>query len=195
MVMLLSGLVIFFGVHAVPMSPVLRERLSLTLGQVGYQALFGLLSLAGLLLIVWGYEAAQPYNQIIWSPPVWTQHLATLLMLPAFVAISATYIPSNIRTVLKHPMLVAIKLWAFAHLIANGDLISMILFGSFLAYGVVDRISVKRRGALGPLGEAKGGIAGDLTAAVVGIGAYLFFLLYGHAWLFGVAPIAAISYY
>lgn len=194
MLMLISGLVIFFAVHAVPMSPSFRNTVTERIGRTGYQLMFSVVSLLGLLLIVWGYQASGEWNVIIWSPPVWTQHVATLLMLPALIALAAAYIPSNIRSALKHPMLVAIKVWAFAHLIANGDLVSMLLFGSFLVYGVVDRISVKRRGSLGPLGAAQGGIGGDIAAVVIGTGAYLFLLFYGHAWLFGVAPIPAISW-
>lgn len=194
-VMLILGLILFFGIHALPMNTGARTAVLDRLGEPAYKVLFGVMSLAGLVVIVWGYQAAVEDNVFIWTPPVWTQHIAVLLMLPALIILVSAYVPSRIRSALKHPMLVAIKVWAFAHLIANGDLVSMILFGAFLAYAVVDRISVKRRAALGPLGAAAGTVWGDVISVVVGSAAFWFFLVYGHAWLFGVAPIPALSWY
>ena len=103
------------------------------------------------MLIVLGYHKLQIMpgkNPQLWNPPVWSRHLAFVLMLPSFVLLVAAYVPSRIRTAVKHPMLAAVKIWAFAHLLANGDLGSLVLFGSFLAWAVYDRISVKRRAAL-----------------------------------------------
>jgi len=117
----------------------------------GGRAVFSVLSLIGLVLIVLGYHKLQLMpgkNPQLWSPPVWTRHLAFVLMLPSFVLLVAAYVPSRIRTAVKHPMLAAVKIWAFAHLLANGDLGSIVLFGSFLAWGVYARIAAKRRGAL-----------------------------------------------
>ena len=118
-----------------------------------------MLSLVGLTLIVLGFYKLHLHpgkNPILWDPPTWTRHMALALMLPAMIALVATYVPSHIHVMLKHPMLVAIKIWALAHLLANGDLASLLLFGSFLAFAVYDRISVKRRGDLGPIGRAAG---------------------------------------
>ena len=119
--------------------------------------------------------------------------LTLALMLVAFILLAAAYIPSRIRTAVKHPMLAAVKLWAFAHLLVRGDLASLLLFGSFLAYGVFDRISVKKRHALGPLGAAQGGLKGDIVVVAVGTVAYLLMLLFGHAYLIGV-PLMRMSF-
>ena len=113
---------------------------------------FAVVSLIGFALIVLGFHKLQLHpgkNPQLWDPPMWTRHIALALMLPAMIALVAAYVPSHIHTMLKHPMLVAIKIWALAHLLANGDLASLVLFGSFLAFAVYDRISVKRRGAPG----------------------------------------------
>jgi uncharacterized membrane protein len=141
------------------------------------------------VLIVLGYGQMQGLgrgNPELWVPPAWTRHLVLLLMIPSMVLLVAAYVPSRIRSVVGHPMLAALKTWAFAHLLANGDLASVLLFGSLLAYGVWDRISVSDRPSPGPLGAAKGGIIGDVVAVVAGLALYAFMLLWGHAWLIGV---------
>ena len=197
MMMLVVGLIIFLGIHVLPTSPDVRDALKGRLGEGAYKGLFSVISLIGLVIIVFGYHKMQlnpGKNPLLWDPPTWTRHIAVLLMLPAMIFLVAAYIPSRIRSALKHPMLVAIKIWALAHLIANGDVASFLLFGSFLAYAVYDRISVKRRGALGPLGATHSSPAiNDIY--VVGIGALLYaaLLFGGHGWLFGVSPIPALG--
>lgn len=189
MTLLILGLLIFLGVHAIPMAPALREKVRGGISPTGYQLVFSLISALGLLLIVWGYGQMQGQGRLnpeIYTPPLWMRHITLLLMLFSFILLAAAYIPSNIRTAVKHPMLAGIKIWAFGHLLANGDLASLILFGSFLAWAVLDRISVKRRQALGPLGAAKGGLGGDIAAVAVGVAAYGFMVLWGHTWLIGV---------
>jgi uncharacterized membrane protein len=188
MLLLAVGLILFLGIHAVPTSPDLRNGLVARFGEPAYKIAFAIASFAGLALIVLGYHKLQMNpgkNVVFGEPPVWLNHVTWLLMLPAMIALVAAYVPSRIRTALKHPMLVAIKIWALAHLLVNWDLASVLLFGSFLAYGVYDRISVKKRGALGPLGAKQGGLVGDLVVLAVGIGLYAFMLHGGHAWLIG----------
>jgi uncharacterized membrane protein len=188
MLLLVVGLVLFLGIHLVPTSPDLRAGLVARFGEPAYKVAFALVSLLGLVVIVLGYHKLQlnpGKNVFFGNPPVWLNHVAWLLMLPAMIALVAAYVPSRIHTALKHPMLVAIKIWALAHLLVNWDLASFLLFGSFLAYAVYDRISVKRRGALGPLGSKQGGLAGDLVVLVVGVGLYAALLFGGHAWLTG----------
>jgi uncharacterized membrane protein len=186
--LLVIGLVVFLGAHLVPTFPKTRADLRIRLGENGYKGLFSLVSLVGLVLIVIGFGEARmaSWNMVLWSPPVWTKHISFALMLPAFILLVATYIPSRIRDRAKHPMLAAIKIWALAHLIANGDLAGVLLFGAFLAYGVYDRISVKRRGALGPLGAKHGGALNDGLVVVIGVVLYALMLTKGHAWLIGV---------
>jgi uncharacterized membrane protein len=194
MLLLVVGLVLFFAIHLVPTAPDLRDGLIRRFGASAYKALFGVISLAGFVLIVMGYHKMQlnpGKNVVLWESPVWLNHVTWLLMLPAMIALVAAYVPSRIHSALKHPMLVAIKLWALSHLIVNGDLASLVLFGSFLAYAIYDRISVKRRGALGPLGAKIGGIAGDITVVVAGVALYAFMLHVGHGWLIGVPLLPA----
>lgn len=197
MMVLIVGLILFLGVHLLPTSPELRDGLKMRLGDGPYKIIFSLLSLAGVVIIVLGYHKLQLHpgkNPILWEPPVWTRHIAVALMLPAMILLVASLIPSRIRTAAKHPMLAAIKIWAFAHLIANGDLGSLLLFGSFLAFAVYDRISVKSRAALGPLGTAAPASAlNDVLVVVIGTALYLVLLFGGHTWLIGVAPIPELG--
>ncbi len=189
MLILILGLIVFLGVHLLPTAPDVRDGLVARFGANAYKGIFSILSLAGFALIVIGYHKLQLMpgkNVILWDPPTWTKHIAFLLMIPAMICLVAAYVPSRIRTALKHPMLVAIKIWALAHLIANGDLASLMLFAGFLAFAVYDRISVKKRGALGPLGDKTGGVAGDITVVAVGLALYAFMLWAGHALLIGV---------
>lgn len=192
MTLLILGLVLFLGIHMVPMAQGLRRGLQSATSPTLYQGLFALLSAAGLVLIVMGYGQMQGQGRLnpeIYSPPIWLKHVTLLLMWLSMILLVAAYVPSRIRTAVKHPMLASIKLWAFSHLLANGDLASLLLFGSFLAWAVLDRISVKKRAALGPLGAKTGGISGDLIAVVGGTVAYVVLLLWAHKWLIGVAPV------
>ena len=187
MTLLIIGIVVFLGIHLLPTIPDLRDRLVGRLGANGYKVFFSLLSVAGFVLLVWGFARA-PLIQV-WSPPSWTRWVAIVLMLPAFIFLVAAYVPGQIKAKLKHPFLVAIKTWALAHLIANGDLASIILFASFLAYAVYDRIALKRREATGLITmAATGPPRNDLIAVAVGIILYVAFLVWLHPLLFGTAP-------
>jgi uncharacterized membrane protein len=195
MLLLIVGLVVFFAIHLVPTSPELRRGLADRFGEGGYKVAFSLLSLIGFALIVFGYHKLQIHpgkNVELYSPPDWMRHVSFTLMLPAMILLVAAYVPSRIRTGVKHPMLAAVKLWALAHLLVNGDLGSLLLFGSFLAYAIYDRISVKQRGALGPLGARSGGMMGDLVVVGAGLLLYAFMLFHGHALLIGV-PVTSAS--
>lgn len=192
MFVLLLGLVLFLGIHVVPTLPDARAGLAARIGENGYKMLFSVISVVGLVLIVWGFGLARgsTANVQLWTPPPWTKHVAFALMPFAFILLVATYIPSHVRDRAKHPMLAAIKIWALAHLIANGDLAGVILFASFLAYGVYDRISVKKRGALGLLGQRHGGVAADIAVVVIGLALYAVMLFWGHRVLIGVPLVA-----
>ena len=195
MLLLGLGLAFFLAVHLLPTSPGIRDGLVERFGKGAYMAIFSVLSLVGLVLIVYGFWKLQAHpgkNPQLWVPPVWAKHVAFALMLPASIFLAAAYVPSRIRTTLKHPMLIAIKTWALAHLIANGDLGGVVLFTSFLLYAVYDRISLKSRvaGGMGPLGAKTGGLSGDITAVALGLAFYAFMLLWGHQALIGKALIA-----
>ena len=187
--LLLIGLGLFFVAHLGPTRPDLRARLVARFGAGRYSGLFSVVSLVALAMIVWGYGRMQGLargNPQVWDPPAWSKHVTMLLMVPALILLVAAYVPSRIRNATGHPMLIAIMLWALGHLLANGDLASLLLFGSFLAYAVYDRISVGRRHALGPLGEAKGGLPGDVAAIAGGLVLYALLLFWGHQKLTGV---------
>jgi uncharacterized membrane protein len=171
---MILGLVLFIGVHTLTTQRELRARLIASWGEGGYKISYALAALAGLALIVWGFAHYRAAGMIeIWTPPRALKHLTEALMLPAVILVVAAYIRGRIYTALKHPMLAGVKLWAVAHLLANGDLGSIILFGSFLAWAVFDRISLKRRTDAGAPPIPVGGVGNDLIAVAVGIVAYL----------------------
>jgi uncharacterized membrane protein len=189
MALLIGGLALFFIAHLVPMLPSLRAGLVERLGAGPYRGLFSLVSIAGLVLIVLGYGQMQGLgrgNPELWTPPTWIKHVVLLLMIPALILLVAAYVPSRIRSAVGHPMLAALAIWAFAHLLANGDLASLLLFGSFLAFAVIDRMSVTTRASPGPLGGAKGGALHDMAVIALGLALYLLILFWGHAKLTGV---------
>ena len=192
MVWLILGLALFLGVHSVSIvSPQGRHALAQRMGEGGFKGLYTLVSLAGFALIVWGYGLAREAPVLLYTLPTGVRHLAALLMLPVFVLLFAAYLPGRIQRAAKHPMLLAVKFWALAHLLANGTLADVLLFGGFLAWAVADRISVKRRAAAGLLRSAPtraGGPVNDAIALVGGLAVYAVFVLWAHAWLFGVRP-------
>ena len=190
MTLLIAGLVLFLGIHTLPMLPATRAGLVSKLGENGYKGLYTLVSFAGFGLIIYGYGLARfDGPPIVYDPPFWLRHVTMLLMVPVFVFLVAAYVPSRIKKTLKHPMLVAVKLWAFAHLLANGDLASVLLFGGFLAWAVADRISVKRRGpGAGQIAAAAGdpGKYSDVVVILIGLALYGLFVWKLHVWLIGV---------
>jgi len=188
MALLVVGIIVFLGIHTLPTIPGLREALVGRLGETGYKVLFSLLSIAGFVLLVYGFVHAPLIP--VWSPPAWTRWVAIILMLPAFIFLVASYVPGQIKAKLKHPFLVAIKTWALAHLIANGDLASIVLFGAFLAYAVYDRITLKRRQPTSLIGVPGTGVPrNDLIAIVLGGVLYVLFLVWLHPLLIGTAPL------
>ncbi|MBO0764383.1 MAG: NnrU family protein [Hyphomicrobiaceae bacterium] len=187
--MLIGGLALFFVVHLLPTRPQLRARLVARLGSGPYSGLFALVSLVALVLIVLGYGHMRGLgreNPQLWVPPSWSRYVTMLLMIPALILLVAAYVPSRMRIALRHPMLMAVMLWAFAHLLANGDLAAVLLFGSFLAYGLYDMSSANQRAALGPLGRAPGSAVGDSVAIAGGLALYGLLLVWGHQMLTGV---------
>ncbi len=191
MAIFLAGLALFFGVH---LYSALRSRdpdkdIKKRLGYGPYMGFYSLASLIGFGLIIYGFSQTRG-SGLLYDPPVWTRHLNLLLMLPAMIILTASQLPTGkIKQTLKHPMLVAVKIWAVGHLLANGEYNSVILFGSFLAYAVFDRIMVKKRGDIGPGPEAAASLTMDIVSVAVGAalwGALAFWL---HPILFGVAVI------
>jgi uncharacterized membrane protein len=168
------GLVVFLGAHVFVTMRDHRAAVVARIGEWPYRGLFSLVSIIGIVLIGYGFAAYRAAGPIaVWYPPGWTRHIVVALMWPASIMIAAAYIPGNIKRVLKHPMLVGVKTWAFAHLCANGDLGSIILFGSVLAWAVYDRITLKRRKDAGAPTIPIGGTKNDIIAIVVGTIIYL----------------------
>lgn len=183
MTLLIAGMVLFFGPHVLPWAPTLRAALVQTLGPRVYQALFAIVSLAGLVLLVSGYRRMEFVP--VYDPPSWGSILAVLVMMPASILLVAAYAPGNVRRYTRHPMLWAVVLWSLAHLAANGDLASLVLFGSFAVYGVLDMLSANLRGAR--KSEQRVPWSRDAFAAVIGLVVYSG-LLRLHPFLFGVSP-------
>jgi uncharacterized membrane protein len=192
LLIMIVGLALFIGVHVLVSLRDQRARLIAQWGEGPYKIGFSLLSALGLALIVYGFGLYRQAGYIdVWSPPAWTRHIAVALMLPAVICLVAAYVRGNIKRTLKHPMLVAIKLWALAHLIANGDLGSIILFGSFLGWAVYDRISLKHRTDPGAPPFPTGGWRNDAIAVVVGIVVYLALGFTFHPIVIGVPAFTA----
>jgi uncharacterized membrane protein len=187
MLVLILGIVVFLGTHTLTTFRSTRTQLIGRLGPGPYKGLYSLASLLGFVLIVWGFSLYRADGMIpLWDPPIWTRHLAILLMWFAFVALAcANPAPGRIRGWLRHPMLVGVKIWALAHLLANGDAGSVLLFGSFLAWAVFDRIAVKRRGDLGA-SRIESFTRADAIAVGAGTAAYVATIVL-HPWLIGVS--------
>jgi uncharacterized membrane protein len=189
MALLILGLLLFLGIHIVPMSPSLKQSVLARIGERSYKLAFSVFSGLGLILIIIGFGALRRSGQDIqlWSAPAWSRHVAFALMLPAFILIVAAYVPSRIRDLAgNHPMLLGIILWALAHLIANGDLAGLLLFGGFFIWAIADRISAVRRAAFGPLGRRPGNVRGHIIAVVAGCAFYALILKWGHPLIVGI---------
>ncbi len=188
MAVLILGLVIFLGVHSTSIfAPTWRNAQFAARGEMTWKGIYALLSLIGFALILHGYGQARGAPVVLYQPPAALRHVAWLLMLPVFPLLFAAYLPGRISAATRHPMLVATKLWALAHLLANGTLASTVLFGSFLAWAVADRISLKRR-APRRTPAAPPSRYNDPIALVAGLGLYAAFLGMLHLWLIGVSP-------
>lgn len=190
MLLLILGLLLFLGAHSVSIvRPGLRAQAVARIGELPWKLGYAVLSLVGLILVVQGYGDVRATGPVVlYTPPVWLRHVSLLLMVPVFVLLLAAYLPGRIQGTLKHPMLLAVKLWAIAHLLANGTLADLVLFGGFLVWAVADVVSLKRRAPL-PAPGAPPGRWNDLIALAGGLALYVAFLLVLHRWLFGVSPI------
>jgi uncharacterized membrane protein len=190
MTLLILGLVLFLGIHSVRVfGEDTRTRLRDRLGANGYKGLYSLASAAGLVLIVIGYGAAREQPQLLWLPPIWTRHLAALLTLPAFVLLVAAYVPGNsIKARLHHPMVLGVKVWALAHLLSNGMLADLLLFGGFLLWAVLSFRAARARDRAAGTVYPAGKLVPTLLAVAVGLVAWAAFAFWAHGALIGVKP-------
>ena len=187
MTLLIAGLILFLGTHSISIfAEGFRDSMAAK-SEIGWKVIYSLLSLAGFVLLVMGYADARLGATVLYTPPMWLKHVSALLLLPVFILFWAPYLPGRIKTATKHPQLVALKLWAVAHLLVNGSVADIVLFGSFLAWAVIDRISLKRRQPRAVMGAPAGAI-NDVILVVVGLATYVVFAMWLHVRWIGVAP-------
>ena len=183
---LLLGLVLFLGVHSISIAnEPWRNRMVARLGEGPWKGLYSLLSIVGFALIVWGYGLARLDPVPVYIPPDWLRPVAMVLLVPVFPLLLAAYLPGRIQSAAKHPMLLATQLWAVAHLLANGMLADVLLFGGFLVWAVLDRVSMAHR-AQRPVPGFPPWPANDLVAVAGGLALYVAFVLWLHGWLIAV---------
>ena len=188
MLLLTVGLVLFLGIHSTRMVvPSVRAGFRARGAEKRWKLIYSIVSLVGLVLIIWGYALARPEARIVYEPPSGMRHLALLLMLPVFPLLAASHSPGYIKKTVKHPMLVATILWAVAHLLANGTSADVLLFGGFLVWAVCDLISSIRRGPV--FLRRPPVLRKDISAIVAGLAIYALFLFWLHRILFGVSPL------
>jgi uncharacterized membrane protein len=190
MTALILGLVIFLGAHSVRIfgegwRTATRQRI----GENAFKGLYSLASLAGFVLLVWGFGQARQQPVLLWTPMVWTRHLAALLMLVSFVLLAAAYVPGNgIKARLHHPMVLGVKTWALAHLLANVTLADTVLFGSFLVWAVLNFRAARARDRTAGTVYAPGSAAMTGVTVVAGVIAWAVFAFWAHGVLIGVRP-------
>lgn len=187
MVLLILGLVLFLGIHSVRMVGDIRANTIAARGENTWKAVYSVASIIGFIVLVYGYGQARQGAPVLYVPPTALQPVTWLLMWPSMILLVASQIPAGkIKAAVKHPMIVGIKVWAFSHLLVNGDLATVILCGSFLVWSVSNRIWWKRHGDPVPASVA---VRNDVIAVVGGTIAYVAFVLWLHSWLIGVSPI------
>ena len=201
MALLILGLVLFLGAHSTRIfAENWRQATLERLGEKGYKGAYTLVSLVGFGLIVFGFDQVRWDSPMLWSPPVWAKHGASLLMLVSLVLLACAYAPRNaIKAKLHHPMVLSVKVWALAHLLANPRLADMVLFGAFLVWSVLNFRAARQRDRLAaasaPVGEESGVPQPEVSSATtwlavaIGVALWVFLMLRGHAWLFGVSPL------
>jgi uncharacterized membrane protein len=190
MLMLIIGLLVFLGVHSLRISGEnWRTALIATRGEGPYKGVYSLVSAIGLGLLIWGYGLARQEPVVLWQPMGWTRHLAALLMLISFVMLAAAYVPGNgIKSALKHPMVLGVKVWALAHLLSNNTLADVLLFGGFLVWAVVDFRSARQRDRKAGTVYASGSLPRTVLTVVLGLLVWVVFSFWAHGLLIGVKP-------
>jgi uncharacterized membrane protein len=192
MIIMIAGLIVFLGVHSLRIfADGWRTAQIARMGRLPWRGVYSLVSLAGFGLIVWGFGMARREPVLIWSPPLFLHHAMALLVLIAFILVAATYVPGNgIKARVGHPMLAGVKIWALAHLLANGSLNDIILFGAFLVWAIVLFAVSRRRDRAAGVSYPALGAGRTILTVVIGVAAFLVFAFYGHALLIGVSPFA-----
>lgn len=190
MTVLILGLVLFLGAHSVRVfAEPWRQRTIASAGEGAWKGVYSVVSLVGLGLVVWGFGLARADPTLLWVPPIWTRHLAALLVLVALVLLVAAYVPRNgIKARLHHPMVLGVKVWALAHLVSNQFLHEVVLFGAFLLWAVLSFRAARGRDRAAGTVYPPGSLAMTLVTVVVGVAVWAAFAFWAHRALFGVAP-------
>jgi uncharacterized membrane protein len=190
MTLLILGLIVFLGVHSVRIfADGWRTRMRERLGENAWKGIVSVLSIAGFVAIVYGYGQTRLDVTMLWLPPIWTRHLAALLTIPAFILLVAAYVPRNmIKARLHHPMVLGVKVWALAHLLSNGMLADLLLFGGFLAWSVASFAAARRRDKAEGTVYLHGHVGPTIAVVGVGLAAWAGFALWAHAAWIGVRP-------
>ncbi len=189
MLMLVCGVVLFFVPHSVSIvAPHWRDRMVLLLGEAQWKSTYAVIIAAGVALQVLGFIGASHAPRVLYTAPLGLRYASLILMLPVFPLLLATYLPGRILTWMKHPMLIAVQLWAGAHLFSDGTLPAVVLFSSFLVWAIIDRLSLQRR-TQPPIRRAPATAFNDVAAVGLGLALYALFLWRLHIWLFGVSPL------
>jgi uncharacterized membrane protein len=188
---LILGLIVFLGVHSLRMvADGWRARTQQRLGEGIWKGLYSLVSLAGLALIAWGFDAARDQALLLWSPPALMRQLAAVLTLLSFVLLAAAYVPGNgIKARLHHPMVLGVKVWALAHLLSNGMLAHVLLFGAFLIWAVFNFRAARRRDRAAGTVYPAGNIRATAIAVALGVAAWAIFAFGLHGLLIGIKPL------
>lgn len=190
MTLFVAGLLVFFGVHSISIvAPRWRDAQAARMGENGWKGLYALVSIVSLVAMIYGYGLARQTPVVVYAPPIALRHLTLLLMLPVFPLLIAAYLPGRIKRLTRNPMLLAVILWGVSHLLANGTLNDLLLFGAFLIWAVADLISVNRRANVHPVPGAPASSMNDVIVVVGGLALYAFMLLWAHARVVGVSPL------
>ncbi len=192
MTLLVAGLILFVVVHSLRIfADDWRSQMVARLGPMAWKGLISVASLVGIIMMSKGYAAARAAPVVLWQLPVWLSHLVSLLTLAAFILFVAAYIPKNkIKSQLGHPMVISVKIWAFSHLLANGSLADLVLFGGLLAWAVMSFRAARQRDRRDGVVRPAGAMGPTLAAVAVGGAIWAWFAFYGHAWLIGGQPFA-----
>jgi uncharacterized membrane protein len=191
MIILVCGLIVFLGVHSIGIvAPASRDRMLAEFGEKKWKGIYSLVAVVGFVLLIYGYGQTRQAPVVLYSPPLWMRHATMLLLLPVFPLLFAAYLPGRIQATLKHPMLLAVMLWALAHLLSNGTLADLLLFGGFLAWAIADRMSMEKRAPKVTAG-APPSRANDAIAVVLGLAVYVAFVFWLHTAIIGVPAFAA----
>jgi uncharacterized membrane protein len=195
MTLLITGLVLFLGIHSARIfAEGARTRFIAERGEATWKILFSLVSAIGIGLIVWGYGQARQQPVVLWSSPAWTRHVAFALTLVAFVLLTAAYVPFNgIKARLHHPMVLGTKTWALAHLLANNTLADVLLFGGFLVWAVLSFRAARTRDRAGNVSYAPGNLSATVRTIIVGVFVWAGFAFWAHGYVTGVALAAGTA--